>query len=103
MFSFLLTISSEIMNQTQSVNGKRPVQATRFRDERTPTAQQDELIRYIYECELFSITNNKSWCFISMYWINFMLGFSAWNKVSREVEHYSQNGAENGKGKLIST
>lgn len=48
------------MNQTQSVNGKRPVQATRFRDERTPTAQQDELIRYIYECELFSITNNKS-------------------------------------------
>lgn len=25
--------------------------------------------------------------------------FSAWHKVSREVEHYSQNGAENGKGK----
>lgn len=23
---------------------------------------------------------------------------AAWHKVSREVEHYSQNGAENGKG-----
>ncbi|KAJ1529735.1 hypothetical protein ONE63_006488 [Megalurothrips usitatus] len=59
------------MNQMQSVNGKRPVQATRFRDERPQTAQQDELIRFIYE---------------------------SWHKVSREVEHYSQNGAENGKG-----
>lgn len=38
------------MNQMQSVNGKRPVQATRFRDDRTQTAQQDELIRFIYEC-----------------------------------------------------
>lgn len=87
------------MNQMQSVNGKRPVQATRFRDERTPTAQQDELIRFIYECEF-------SYLFISLLFqlISFKLIlyiFAAWNKVSREVEHYSQNGAENGKGKFF--
>ena len=55
------------MNQTQSVNGKRPVQATRYRDDRTQTAQQDELIRYIYDCKFLHqlISNTLSNLFLS--------------------------------------
>ncbi|XP_049810252.1 MAPK regulated corepressor interacting protein 2-like [Schistocerca nitens] len=55
--------------QMQSLNGKRPNSQRMQPDITTP--QHDDLIKYI--CD-------------------------SWNKVTRELENFSQNGSENGKG-----
>ncbi|XP_023722353.1 MAPK regulated corepressor interacting protein 2-like [Cryptotermes secundus] len=55
--------------QMQSLNGKRP-NSQRVQQEASPT-QHDDLIRYI--CD-------------------------SWNTVSRELENFSQNGADTSKG-----
>lgn len=54
--------------QVQPVNGKRP---STQRGQDAPSSQHDDLIKFI--CD-------------------------SWNKVSREFEHFNQNGSENSKG-----